>query len=244
MKAADIMTRPVITVDAGASIADAVRAMLEKRISGLPVVDSTGALVGMVTEGDFLRRRETGTEIRRPRWLEFIVGPGRSASDYVRSNARRVNEVMTADVASVAEDTPLEAIVTLMEKRRIKRVPVVKGGKLVGIVSRANLLRALAGFVAEVPPTTVDDAALRDRVLAEIDKQRWAPRASVDVMVRNGVVRLWGTILDERERAALRVVAENVPGVKAVEDHLCWVEPMSGWVIEPRTGEEQQAARS
>jgi CBS domain-containing protein len=241
MNAADIMSRQVVTVDPGASIASAVSAMLENRISGLPVVDKQGALVGMVTEGDFLRRKEIGTEVRRPRWLEFILGPGRSASDYVRSNARKIEEVMTPDVASVTEDTSLEDIVALMETRRIKRVPVVKGGKVVGIVSRANLLRALAGFVAEVPPATTDDAALRDRVLAELDKQRWAPRAGIDVMVRNGVVSLWGSILDERERSGLRVLAENVPGVKAVEDHLCWVEPMSGWIIEPRVDDTPAA---
>ncbi len=241
MKAADIMTRPVITIEASAPIADAVRAMLEHRISGLPVADKAGALVGMVTEGDFLRREEIGTEVQRPRWLEFILGPGRSATDYVRSHARKVEEVMTSDVVSVTEDTPLEDVVTLMEMRHIKRVPVVKGRKVVGIVSRANLLRALAGFIAEVPPGTSDDAALRDRVLAEMDKQRWAPRAGIDVMVRNGVVSFWGSILDERERSALRVVAENIPGVKAVEDHLCWVEPMSGWVIEPRVDDTPAA---
>jgi CBS domain-containing protein len=244
MKAADIMTRPVLTIATSASIASAVRTMLEKHISGLPVVDSTGALVGMVTEGDFLRRTETGTEVKRPRWLEFIVGPGRGASEYVRSHARNVEEVMTQDVVSITEDTPLDEIVTLMEKHRIKRVPVVSGGKVVGIVSRANLLRALAGFIAEVSPGSVDDTALRDRIVAELDKQRWAPRASIDVMVRNGVVSLWGTILDERERPALRVVAENIPGVKAVEDHLCWVEPMSGWVIEPRGDDTKQSAQN
>jgi CBS domain-containing protein len=239
MKAADVMTRQVVTIEADASIATAVRLMLENRISGLPVVDSIGRLVGIVTEGDFLRRSETGTEVRRPHWLELLLGPGRGAGEYVRTHAQRVEEVMTPEVASVTEDTQVEEIVGLMEQRRIKRLPVVRDRKIVGIVSRANLLRALAGVIAEVPPATVDDAALRARILAEIETQSWAPRAGIDVMVRNGVVELWGTILDERERQALRVAAENVPGVKAVRDHLCWVEPMSGWFIEAPEGDAQ-----
>jgi CBS domain-containing protein len=232
MKAADVMTRQVITVEADAPITKAVRLMLQNRISGLPVVDSMGKLVGIVTEGDFLRRTETGTEKRRPRWHEFLLGPGRLASEYARAHARRVEEVMTADVATVTEDTRVDEIVRLMEQRHVKRVPVVQDGKIVGIVSRANLLRALAGLMAEIPPATVDDTALRERILADLDKQQWAPRAGIDVTVRNGVVELWGAILDERERLALCVAAENVPGVKAVQDHLCWVEPMSGWVID------------
>ena len=233
MKAADIMTRQVVTIEVDAPIAKAVRLMVENHISGLPVLDTTGKLVGMVTEGDFLRRTEAGTEMRRARWLEFLIGPGRGANEYVRAHARKVEEVMSTDVASVTQDTGLREVVRLMEHRRIKRVAVVQNGKVVGIVSRSNLLRALAGIITEVQPTTVDDAALRDCVLAELDKQSWAPRAGVNVMVRNGVVDLWGTIRDERERMALRAVAENIPGVKAVEDHLYWVEPMSGWVIEP-----------
>jgi CBS domain-containing protein len=238
MKAADIMTRHVVTIEASAPIATAVRLMVENRISGLPVVDTAGKLVGIITEGDFLRRTETGTEMRRARWLEFLIGPGRGASDYVRTHARKVEEVMSPDVASVTREATLSDIVRLMERRHVKRVPVVQDDRVVGIVSRANLMRVLAGIGAEVPPVAVDDAALRDRILAELDKQSWAPRSGINVMVRNGVVDLWGTILDERERPALRVVAENIPGVKAVEDHLCWVEPMSGWLIEPPEPEE------
>ncbi len=232
MKAVDFMTRNVVSVDADASIAKAIRLMLQNRISGLPVVDSTGGLVGIVTEGDFLRRTETGTEVHRPHWLEFLLGPGRRADDYVRTHARKVREVMTRDVASVTQDTPVDEIVRLMEHRRIKRVPVVQDGKVVGIVSRANLLLVLAGLIVNVPPVTIDDTQLRERVLAEFKQQNWAPRSGIDVMVRDGVVDLWGAILDERERWALRVAAENVPGVKSVRDHLCWVEPMSGWIVE------------
>ena len=233
MKAADVMTRRVVTIDVDAPIAQAARLMTEHRISGLPVLDAAGRLVGIVSEGDFLRRTETGTEVRRPRWVQFLLSPGRLADEFVRTHARRVGEVMTPDVATVTESTPADEIVRLMERRRVKRVPVLRDGRMVGIVSRADLVRALAGLMTEAPPATMDDTALRDRVLAELEKQSWAPRIGVNVMVRNGVVDLWGTITDERERQALCVACENVLGVKAVRDHLCWIEPMSAWLIEP-----------
>jgi CBS domain-containing protein len=222
-----------VTIDVDASIAQAAHLMTEHRIGGLPVVDAAGRLAGIVTEGDFLRRTETGTEVRRPRWIQFLLSPGRLADEFVRTHARRVGEVMTPEVATVTESTPADEIVRLMERRRVKRVPVLRDGRLVGIVSRADLVRALAGLMTEAPPATMDDTALRDRVLAELEKQSWAPRIGVNVMVRNGVVDLWGTITDERERQALCVACENVLGVKAVRDHLCWIEPMSAWLIEP-----------
>jgi CBS domain-containing protein len=240
MKAADVMTNRVLTIEVDAPIVKAVRLMIENRISGLPVVDATGRLVGMVTEGDFLRRTETGTEIRRPRWLQFLLSPGRLADEYVHTHARKIGEVMTPDVATVTEDTPVDEIVRLMERSRIKRVPVLRGDRLVGIVSRADLVRALAGLMTEAAPATLDDTALRDRILADLDKQSWSPRVGVNVTVRNGMVDLWGTITDERERQALCVACENVSGVKGVRDHLCWVEPQSGWLIEPRDGDDAE----
>lgn len=242
MKAADIMTGQVVTIGADAPITKAVELMLQNHISGLPVVDSQNRVVGMVTEGDFLRRTETGTEVRRLRWVEFLLGPGRGAKEYVRTHARLVAEVMTSEVVCVTEGTPVAEVVRFMEKRRIKRVPVVRHRKIVGIISRANLLRALAGIIAEVQPTAESDSAIRKRILAELEKQSWAPRVGVNVMVRNGIVEFWGAILDEREREAFRVAAENVAGVKGVHDHLCWVEPMSGFVIEPPEGDAQPNA--
>jgi CBS domain-containing protein len=237
IKASDVMARHVVTVEPDAPIAKAVRLMLQNRISGLPVVDGKGKLVGIVTEGDFLRRTETGTELmRRRHWLEFLLGPGPLAKEYVRTRARRVDEVMTPDVVTVDEDAPVNEIVRRMEQRGIKRVPVVREGLVVGIVSRINLLHALAAVLGEAPAVPVEDTVLRERVLAEIEKQNWAPRIGIDVSVHNGVVELWGTILDERVRLAFRVAAENVPGVKAVQDHLCWVEPLSSMVIEAPAG--------
>jgi CBS domain-containing protein len=233
MKAADVMTDKVLSVGPGASVAQAARLMLDNNISGLPVVDGQGRLVGIVSEGDFLRRAETGTERRRPHWLEFLLGPGRLADEYVRAHGRKVEEVMTRDVASVAEDAPLDEIVRLMERRRIKRVPIMRDGKLVGIVTRANLLRALASVAAELPPAASSDAELRRLVLAELGKQPWSSQSDINVVVRNGIVQLWGVITDEREREALRVMVENIGGVKGVKDNLIWVEPMSGFVIPP-----------
>ena len=139
---------------------------------------------------------------------------------------------MTRDVVTVTEETPLDDAVELMERRHVKRLPVVRGERVVGIVSRANLLHALARLAGEAKPQTSDDAAIRDRLLAEVDKQPWAPRASINVVVRDGIVDLWGVVLDNRERDALVVAAENVPGVKQVRDHLAWLEPYTGYVME------------
>jgi CBS domain-containing protein len=233
MKAKDVMTSPVISVEPDAAVLQAVRIMLQRRVSGLPVVDGAGRLVGIVTEGDFLRRAETGTQRRRPRWLEFLAGPGRLAQDYARAHARKVSEVMTPEPITVDEETPLEDIVRLMEKRQIKRIPVVRGNDIVGIVSRANLLHALASVAREAKPVEQSDEAIRAQLLAELAKQSWAPAALIDPVVRNGVIELWGTITDERERPALVIAAENVPGVKGVRDHLVWVDATSGMVFGP-----------
>lgn len=234
MKAEDVMTRDVISIAPDATVLQAARLMLQHHISGLPVVDETGKLVGVLSEGDFLRRRETRTEHRRSRWLEFLMGPGRIAAEYSHSHGSKVSEVMTADVQAVADDTPLEEIVELMERKRIKRVPVLCGEQLVGIVTRSNLMHAMVSMARVVQPVAKDDGTIRESLLAEMQKADWAPVAMTNVVVRDGVVELWGTIVDERQREALKVAAENIPGVKAVNDHLVWVEPTTGMVIEPR----------
>ena len=245
MNASDVMTRNVLSVRPEATIAEAIRLMLDNRISGLPVLDETGRLVGILTEGDLLRRGETGTERHRPRWLEILMGPGRLAEEYVRTHGRRIAEVMTRDPVSVSPDTPLAEIVALMERHRIKRVPVLDGEIPVGILSRADLLRSLAGALAEVPAAAASDQEIRERILAELARAAWVPRDGVAITVKNGVVDLNGVILDEKERVALRVAAENVPGVRAVQDHLVWVEPVSGTVIDAPTaaGVEKPARR-
>jgi CBS domain-containing protein len=228
MKAKDVMTPHVITIAPDASVLEALQLMLTHKISGLPVVDAGGNLAGIVTEGDFLRRSETGTERKRSRWVEFLLGPGALAKDYVQSHARRIDEVMTTDVATIAEDSDLDEVVALMERRCIKRLPVVRGNTLVGIVSRANLLHALATLSRDAAPAGKTDASIRSAVLAELDRQSWAPRHMIDVVVRNGIVELWGTVIDPEQRDAARVAAETVAGVKPVKCHIVWVEPMSG----------------
>jgi len=240
MKAKDVMTSPVVSIEPDASIWQAVRIMLQRHVSGLPVIDQEGSLVGIVTEGDFLRRAETGTQRRRPRWLEYLIGPGRLADEYTRAHGRKVSEIMTADPLTITEDTPLDEIVRLMEKRQIKRLPVVCDQHVVGIVSRANLVHALASVARDIRPSSASDQAIRDRILAELASQSWAPIALVDVHVRDGVVELWGMITDERERKAIVVAAENAPGVKAVNDHLTWVDAISGMVLSPSREEPAQ----
>jgi CBS domain-containing protein len=228
MKAEDVMTRTVISIDPDATVLQAGRLMLQHRISGLPVIDAKGQLVGVLSEGDFLRRRETNTEKRRSRWLEFLMGPGRIAAEYTHSHGCKVSEAMSTDPRTVAEDASLEDIVELMERYRIKRVPVLCGGEVVGIVTRSNLMRAMVSVARAMPPTATDDMAIREHLMEEIQKAEWAPSATIEIVVRDGIVEFWGVILDERQRDALKVAAENIAGVKTVKDHLVWVEPMSG----------------
>ena len=227
MRAHQIMTRPVFTVLPEATILEAANLMLQRHISGLPVVDATGKLVGIVSEGDFIRRSEIGTQRKRSRLLNFILGPGQAAIDFVHEHGRRIAEIMTPDPVTVSEDTPLEAIVALMEKNKLKRLPVMRGEKLVGIVSRANLLQAVASLAREVPDPTADDDHIRDRILDALGKNDWCP-SGLTAIVRDGIVHLSGVITDERSRQAAIVCAENIAGVKQVHDHLCWVDPMSG----------------
>jgi len=236
MKASDIMTPGVISADPDATVLQAARYMLQHHISGLPVIDKTGKLVGILSEGDFLRRREIRTNRKRSRWLEFLMGPGKMAAEYTHSHGSKVAEVMTTEVHTVNEDTPLEKIVELMEHRRIKRLPVVHGNKVVGIVTRSNLMHAMVSLARTEPKTAKNDATIRQKLLAEIKKEKWALASMINVVVRDGVVELWGAIVDERQREALKVAAENIPGVKEMKDHLAWVEPASGILVEPRNG--------
>ena len=226
MQVKDVMTPNVICIGADEPILKAARLMLQNRISGLPVIDKDGELVGIVTEGDFLRRSELGTQRQRPKWLEFIVGPGRLAQEYTQSSGRKVEAIITPDPRTIGEDEMLEAVVDTMERHHVKRLPVTRSGRVVGIIRRANLMHALASLTRDIAAPAAGDLALRDQILAAIGKQDWAPR--INVIVSGGVAELHGVITDDRERAGLIVAAENVPGVKRVRDHLVWVEPMSG----------------
>jgi CBS domain-containing protein len=229
MKAADVMTRRLITIDPDSSVADAAKRMLENRISGMPVLDEQGRLIGLISEGDLLRRSEMGTHQRQRRswWLTLLSGPTGAADDYVKSHSRRVRDVMTQSVVSVSPDASLNDIVNVLERHRIKRVPVLDNGKLVGIVSRANLLQALAS-AAEVHEPSADDRTLRDRVLAELASQPWAPDYTENIVVKDGIVHLWGSVSTESQHHALLVAAESVPGVRGVEDHVTVVDQFAG----------------
>jgi CBS domain-containing protein len=234
MKASDVMTPDVISADPDATVLQAARYMLQHHISGLPVIDKTGTLVGILSEGDVLRRRETHTDRRPSRWLEFLMGPGKLAAQYTHTHGSKVSEVMTTNLHTVSEDTSLEKVVEMMERYRIKRVPVLRGKKIVGIVTRANLMHAMVSLARGEPKAATGDAAIRQELLKELKTEKWALASMINVVVRAGVVELWGMIVDDRQRQALVVAAENVPGVKQVKDHLTWVEPTSGVVIEPR----------
>jgi CBS domain-containing protein len=232
MLASDVMTRAIVSIMPGAPIREAIRLMLDRRISGLPVVDAGGKLVGILTEGDLLHRSEIATEKRHWPWLEFIMGPGHMAGEYVRTHGRVVEELMTRKVVVVGPEAPLAEIVALMERHRVKRLPVIDGGVLVGIVGRADLLAALARALDTRQAPAAGDEDIRTRVLAELANANWAPRGGLTITVVDGVVALDGVVFDEHERAALRVAAENVPGVKGISDHLVWVEPVSGTVLD------------
>jgi CBS domain-containing protein len=234
MKASDVMTPDVISADPDATVLQAARYMIQHHISGLPIIDKTGTLVGILSEGDFLRRRETHTDRRPSRWLEFLMGPGKLAAQYTHTHGSKVSEVMTTNLHTVSEDTSLEKVVEMMERYRIKRVPVLRGKKIVGIVTRANLMHAMVSLARGEPKAASGDAAIRQELLKELKTEKWALASMINVVVRAGVVELWGMIVDDRQRQALVVAAENVPGVKQVKDHLTWVEPTSGVVIEPR----------
>ncbi len=231
MRAHQIMTRSVVTVTPETTILEAANIMLRRHVSGLPVVDADSKLVGIVSEGDFIRRSEIGTQRKRGRWLKFIIGPGRAATDFVHEHGRKVSEVMTREPLTITEDTALEDIVKTMESNNVKRLPVMRGETLVGIVSRANLLQAVASLAREVPDPTADDDHIRNRVIDALAKNDWCP-FGLGVVVRDGIVHLSGVITEEHSRQAAIVGAENVAGVKKVHDHLCWVDTMSGMYVE------------
>lgn len=231
MRAHQIMTKKLITIGPDASIVEAAQLMLTNHISGLPVIDKNRKLVGIVSEGDFLRRSEIGTQHKRPSWLQYFVGPNHAANEFVHASGRKVKEVMTCDPLMITEETSLEEIVRLMESKSVKRLPVVRNEQLVGIVTRANLLRAVASMAGDVPDPTADDDHIRERVTRAIDNTDWRP-IGLQVTTRNGIVHLHGIVVNPNSRQAAIVTAENITGVKEVHDHLCFVDSYSGFYVE------------
>ncbi|CAE6752386.1 CBS domain-containing protein [Paraburkholderia aspalathi] len=227
MRALDIMTPSVVTATPDMTIHDAARLFVDNRISGMPVVDANGQVVGIVSQGDLLHRVETGTcHGKRSWWLELLSSsPRGEAARYVKEHGHVVGDVMCDRVISIPEDMPFQQIADLMERRHLKRVPVLKDGKLVGIVSRSNLIRALASVAPAVDSASHDDASLREAIVMEMHGQRWGlPKQGV--LVTDGVAHLWGVIESEEEKRAIRIAAEGVPGVKRVESHLVFPSVM------------------
>jgi CBS domain-containing protein len=221
MKASDVMVTDVISVTPDMTTREVARILLERHISGVPVLDEGSRLVGVVSEGDLMRRAETGTERQRSWWLELFASDRTRAEEFVRAHAVKVADVMTTEVVTATEDTPLSTIATLLERYRIKRVPILRDGKIVGIVSRANLLQAFAGTpAADDTKLASGDQALRERVAAQIRSQPWGMPWLMTVTVRDGVVELWGPVNSEEQKRTIRVAAESTPGVRRVEDNL------------------------
>jgi CBS domain-containing protein len=218
MRAKDVMTKRVSTVRPDTPVRDIARTMLRQRVSALPVVDAKRRVLGMVSEGDLLRRQETGTERRRSWWLELMTDPVTSAREYTKSHGLKARDVMTRTVVSVTPETDLAEVADVLEKWNIKRVPVVKGERLVGILSRRDLLPAIASQRRKAGKTT--DAAISEALQRKIREKSWARSKLINIAVNKGVVELLGLVATDEERKALRVMAENIPGVRAVKDQL------------------------
>ena len=232
MQAQDIMARDVLTVMPTTKIDVALDLLLQRKVSGLPVLNEDGQLVGIITEGDMLRRFETGTgERHRSKLLSFLIGPGKEADEFVHSHSRVVSDLMTPEVAVVHETSTLDEVVSVMEKRHVRRVPVVRGEKLVGIISRADLLRALAQKLAGEKAAGATDAAIEKSLFDTLAGSSWSAASNVGVTVKDGVVTLNGFVYDERARTALRVAAENTQGVKSVVDQLVWIDLTTGMTV-------------
>lgn len=220
MIATDVMTADVIAVTAQARVGDVAQILHSNRISAVPVLGERGELVGIVSEGDLMRRAETRTERQRAWWLEAFVGSNKRAEDYIKANAQKVADIMTRDVITAGPDTSIGEIAALLEGHHIKRVPIVRDGKVIGIVSRANLLQALASTRTEISsPVATTDATIRENILARLKNESWIGLWRINVTVHDGVVELWGGVDSTAKATALRVLAEATPGVRDVIDH-------------------------
>lgn len=218
MKARDIMTAPVIAATPDTSVREIAELLLEKRISGLPIVQNE-KVVGILSESDLLRRVEAGTEARRPKWLEALIDPNIQAADFAQSRGVLARDVMTRDIIAVDSDADLRDIAKIFEQRRIKRVPVLENGRLVGIISRANLLRALMVYSPPTPNDVRSDQAIQAQIRERLEDEAWLDFSRLNIVVTDGVVHLWGTLKSEEQRRALVVAVRGIAGVSDVQDH-------------------------
>jgi CBS-domain-containing membrane protein len=229
MKAADVMVSNIITVGVDASVGEVAAILLNNHISAAPVVDEKGELVGIVSEGDLIRRPEIGTAKRHSWWLELISNKWASATEYVKSHSRKVADVMTRDVITAKPDTPLGDIASMLERNRIKRVPIVEGDKLVGLVSRANILQALASATKRLSSlTTANDSELRKKVQSRLAAEPWRP-TMLTVTVQDGTVDLWGLVHSVEEKKAAQLATETTPGVRAIVNNIIVQRVGYGW---------------
>jgi CBS-domain-containing membrane protein len=222
MRAKDIMVTEVITVGPQASVRDVAKLLLSNRISALPVVDEHGELIGIISEGDLARRAELGTNPHRSWWLEMFSRKSKEAlaKEYLKSRGSKVRDVMTKNVITAKPTTSLRDIATLLEKHRIKRVPIVAKGKMIGIVSRANLIQALASLPKDTKRNMISDSRVRKKVVKQLQAEKWAKGSLLNVTVHNGMVKLWGIVDTEAEKEAVRVAVELVEGVRAIENNV------------------------
>jgi CBS domain-containing protein len=232
MNVSELMTKKLISVQPATSLADAARIMLDQHVSGLPVVDALGKLVGVVTEGDLLRRAEIGTAGKPAGWLKTFFLPDSLAADYVKTHGRHVSEVMTAEPITVTPQTALADAAALMVSKHIKRLPVVSEGALVGVVSRTDLLRVLALKLIEIQACKPSDVEIAEHIKTSLEHENWTPKAGIHIEVKSGVVYLKGIIMSDAEKQAVNVIAENAPGVKEVVDELVFVDPATGMAFQ------------
>jgi CBS-domain-containing membrane protein len=230
MRASDIMVTNVVTVGPDACVQDVADLLLRNRISAVPVVSGNGEILGIVSEGDLLNRPESQTTHRKSWWLDALASKQTLAAEYIKSHSRQVTDVMTRDVITASPETSVAEIAALLEKNGIKRVPIVKNGKIVGVVSRANLLQGLATAKNKAPLAQPADSAIREKVMARLSNERWTRPALISVTVQDGTVELWGIVESSSERKAVHVLTEGTPGVRAVNDNLM-IRPASseGW---------------
>lgn len=222
MKIANMMTRNVASISRDAPVHEAAELMLEKNVSAVPVIDDERRVVGIVSEADLMRRAEIGTERRWSAWQRFAADPERAAAEYLKTYGRCAKDVMTSPVVTISDEASLPDLVRVLERHKVKRVPVVRDGKLVGIISRADILREFLKSRTEAgatAPQPASDGHLRDQIRKHIRSQPWRPTWG-DVFVEDGEVTLWGRESSARVRRAFTVAAENTPGVKTVHDLL------------------------
>lgn len=228
MQAKHVMVSSVITGTADMTVLEIAEMLVANRISALPIVGKNGSVIGIVSEGDLIRRAEIGTQKQRSWWLSLFTSSVQLAEEYAHTHARKVKDLMTHEVISVVPDTALSEIARLLEFHRIKRVPVLDKEKLVGIVTRGDLVRVIA-TASQREQSPVADEEIRASILRRLDAESWTNAMLIDVTVNDGTVNLWGLIRSEAERRAVLVAVENIAGVKAINDQLA-LEPLPAWV--------------